>query len=329
MTDLTGTSLTRLADVDLVVAVGSVDGICTAAALLRIIGRDDVGLQFTQAFTVDKLPVREWSGRKVALVDLAVNNRNPQMTADFIAALRAGGNQLVAVIDEHSREDWLAVLGSFDGLVIEPQSQNDGDDAPKSSGEVLRRALADAGVEVSIHTHELLDAADAADRMDFTTHFGALVNQAVKSRIQDDTRRVYLARHFAWNWDADEKILNWIAEYEAILRNHTVIMTARQFLGNGIVRVVATGKAVDMTTLMSELYLDGARVVALEGEAFVPAKQAKEILVAFGTADKRLDLMMIVRASGVTPLGGFAQKVNVDLADEQRAIAAIRAALQG
>ena len=97
-------------------------------------------------------------------VDLPVNNSAPQMTSDFVAALRADGNIVLAVIDEHSREDWIGVLGTFDGLMIEPQSQNAGDDAPKSSGDVLRRALVAAGVEGDSHTAELMEAADQADR---------------------------------------------------------------------------------------------------------------------------------------------------------------------
>ncbi|MBU1706152.1 hypothetical protein KKG19_05525, partial [Patescibacteria group bacterium] len=125
----------------LVISVGSVDGILTSAALLRLLGKseEECDMVFCQAFTVDKLPVDKWQGKVVTLVDLAVNNRDPEMTAAFVARLRENDNQLIAVIDEHSREDWLSTLGNFNGLVIEPQSQNEGDNAPKSSGEVLKR----------------------------------------------------------------------------------------------------------------------------------------------------------------------------------------------
>jgi len=326
MKKFANTTLAPLADVDLVVAVGSVDGILTTAALLRLIGNDDVEVCFTQAFTVDRLPVGSWNGRRVALVDLAVNNRDPQMTASFIARLREQNNELVAVIDEHSREDWLSVLGTFDGLVIEPQSQGV-EGVPGSAGEVLRRAL--EGEVVDDHTLDLLAAADAADRMDFSTHFGSIANQAVKSNIRDDARRVKLARHLAQQREADEQIAAWIAEYEAILANHDTIVASREDLGDGIHRVSTAGLAVDMTSLMGRLYGEGAKVVALEGEAFVPAEKRKRALLAFGTADKGLDLMAIVRVAGVTPLGGFAQKVNVDLGDEEVALAAVRAHLRG
>ncbi len=326
-TKINQTTLAQLADVDLVVAVGSVDGVLTTAALLRAIVADEkVEIVFTQAFTVDKLPVASWAGRHTVFIDLAVNNRSPEMTCTFVQAFMDGGNKLVAVIDEHNREDWRVVLGNFDGLVIEPQSQNAGDDAPKSSGELFRCALAAAEVDVDRHTLELLVAADAGDRMDFSSHFGGLVNKSVKSAIADDSRRVYLARHFAKNHQPDETIAGWMREYEEILKNHEEILKAAIDLGDGFVRVTTTGRKVDVTTLMAQLYKQG-RIVVVQGVAFVPSEKRAFELVSLGTGDKALDLLAIVRAAGVNALGGFAQKANVALADEKVAIAAIRKAL--
>lgn len=328
MKNLINPAIAQIASTDLVISVGSVDGILTSAALLRLLGKseEECDLVFCQAFTVDKLPVDKWQGKAVTLVDLAVNNRDMEMTRAFVARLREKNNQLVAVIDEHNSEDWLAVLGSFDGLAVEPQSQQGSDDAPKSSGELFRRALVAAEVEVDTHTLELLAAADAGDRMDFSTHFGSIANQAVKSNIRDDARRVKIARHLAFNSEPDEQIATWIAEYEEILRNHDIIVDQKVDRGDGIHRVNACDMQVDMTTLMFRLYSEGARVVALYGEAFVPAEKRKRTVLSFGTNDKGLDLMAIVRGAGVNPLGGFAQKVNVELGDEEKAMAAIREA---
>lgn len=317
--------MASLSFVDQIVAVGSIDGILTTAALLRTIGRpNEVGVVFTQAFEFDKIDPAAWEpNRRVAFVDLAVNNRNPQMTADFVRRLREAGHQLVAVIDEHSREDWLDCLVSFEDLAVEPQSQKAG--VFKSSGAVLKAALDDT---IDAHTAELLDSADAGDRMDFTTRFGGVVNQAVKAAIQDNNRRVYMARHFASQRDPDEKIRGWVAEYQEILANHAAIVAAKQDLGDGMIRVVATGKRVDMTTLLSGLYRTGVRVVVLEGEMFNPAKKAKEIMVSFATGDPELDLLAAIKAAGVNA-GGFLSKANVDLADEAKATEAVRQLLRG
>ncbi len=341
-----------------IISVGSVDGVLTSAALLRLIGRDDVGLQFTQAFSVDKVDVTKFpEAARVALVDLAVNNRDPSMTAGFIARLQEAGHQVVAVIDEHSREDWIEIVGQvpntgcyhtapddeynrhhdsffvnceaccsnslpreFEGLIIEPQSQAEG--TYKSSGAVLAAAANDL---LDTHGVELCQAADAGDRMDFTTHFGAIVNQAVKSDISNDARRVYLARHLAQNAEADDTIRGWMVEYEQILADHDIIVAAATDLGGGIIRVNTTGRKVDVTTLMARLYRSGARVVISEGELFVPDLKMKKLMIAFGTSEK-IDILAAVKAAGV-PASGFAQKANVDLADEAGALVAIRALL--
>jgi hypothetical protein len=313
----------NFSNVSQVVSVGSVDGVCTSAALLRLIGGGNIGLQFTQAFTVDKVDISKWpAGQKVALVDLAVNNRDKAMTTAFVRRIREAGHEIVAVIDEHSREDWLEVLGTFDGLAVEPQSQSAG--TFKSSGAVLKAAV---GAEADDHAVELMDAADAGDRMDFTTRFGGIVNQAVKSHIGDDARRVYLARHFAQSTESDATIFGWIAEYEEILGNHREIVAAKVDLGDSIVRVVATGKKVDMTTLMSGLYRGGAKVVVLEGEQYNKAAGCKMPMVSFGASDQKLDLLTPVKAA-VPSASGFTGKVNVDPQHEDVALKAVRALLR-
>ena len=306
-----------------IVAVGSVDGILTAAALLRIIGNAEVDIVFTQAFTVDKVDVSAWKpGRCVAFVDLAVNNRGKQMTAALVHRIREAGHELVAVCDEHSREDWAEILGTFEGLVIEPQSQAKG--KYRSSGAVLFDAALD-DEHLDGPAQMLCFAANKADRMVFEG-VGALVNSAVKSRIADDSRRVYLARHFAQNVEPDSTIQGWIKEYEEILRNHEAILAAKQDLGDGIVRVSAVGKTVDMTTLMRQLYESGARIVVCESELFNRGLGRKTKQVAFGSGDNRLDLLAVIKPS-VPTASGVASKANVEPGYEQVALAAIRRTL--
>lgn len=315
-------NVNEVKNISMIVAVGSVDGVLTAAALLRYIGRDpiEVGLVFCQAFTVDKIDLSKWDpNQKVAFVDLAVNNRDKKMTADFVRRVREAGHQIVAVCDEHSREDWLEAIGSFDGLLIEPVSQATG--SIKSSGALLRQVLAE---NADGYTRELCVAADRADAMKFEG-VGAIANQAVKSKIADDNRRVYLSRHFAQNSEPDDTIMRWVAEYDAILRTHEEILGTKQDLGAGIVRVNAVGKTVDMTTLMATLYKGGPRVVVLEGEMYDKAanggKGGKVRQISLGTNEK-LDLLTAVKAV-VPTASGFAQKANIPPESEATALKAV------
>jgi hypothetical protein len=311
--------------INMIVAVGSVDGVLTSAAVLRN-ANPEAEIIFTQAFTVDKIDVDAWKpGRQVLFVDLAVNNRDEAMTVGLLQRIVEAGHQIIGVLDEHNAEDWAKTFANadlaYDDLVINPVSQANGD--IKSSGALLLSLLGD---EADEQTRELCLAADAGDRMDFSAHFSGLVNQAVKSRIADDSRRVYLARHFAFNREADDVIHGWVGEYEVILANHAAIIAGRVDLGNGIVRVDAIGRVVDMTTLMGDLYkLPGVRVVALAGEAFNKILGRKTVQISFGCREK-LNLLGIVKDT-VPTASGFAFKANVDPEFEEVAIAAIRIAL--
>lgn len=345
------------------IAVGSVDGVLTSAAVLRLIGRD-CPILFTQAFTVDRLDISSLpTGSEIVLVDLAVNLKAPQMTVDFLRRLRAAGHHLVAIIDEHGRADWFAALAhagdpdgdrpglgnstiadnpgawgsyyegdlhSFAGwsLIVEPQGADR--NLWPSSGSVLRAVLArntntyhllmmdvmSDGTLCSSPFADLLRSADAADRGDFSPPLAALVNEAVKTAIADDSRRVTIARHLAGLCDATGQIEGWRAEYRAMEAANAQALAALTVAG-GIGRVDATGLRIDVTAVLMAAY-SRARVVELSTTQGV----------SFGTGDRALDLLAIAKAAGISA-GGFASKINVSHADADRAREAIVVAIGG
>lgn len=314
-------------NIDQIVSVGSVDGICTTAAVVRN-AVHNVDIVFAQAFTVDKVDPSSWTpNRNVLFIDLAVNNRDPEMTAGFIRRVIAAGHTIVGVLDEHNAEDWKkafeAAEVSFDDLAIKPVSQDQGE--IKSSGALLLSLISD----IDQHTHDLCEAADAGDHMDFSTHFGGFVNQAVKSKIGDDSRRIYLANYFARKREPDETIRTWIAEYEEILKSHEEIVAARQDQGDGIVRISALGKTVDMTTLMKTVYDLGYSVVLTEGETYNKTLGKTGVQIAFGCKPGlQLDTVATIKAAGIN-CSGFAAKANINPHDEKAALVAIRQVLIG
>lgn len=316
-----------LENVDFVLAVGSVDGVCTSAAVLRN-ATPKVDIDFCQAFTVDKVDPLTWGNRRnVLFVDLAVNNRDKAMTADFLRRIKAANHVIVGVLDEHNAEDWrksfTAAELSFDELSIKPVSQDNVE--IKSSGALLLSILGD---KADKQTRELCEAADAGDRMDFSTHFGSIVNQAVKSCIANDSRRMYLAKHFAQNYDSDQTIINWIAEYETILITHKDIVKVMKNFGDRIARISVVGRIVDMTTLMKTIYNLGYDVVLIDGEMFSKEAGKKIRQVSFGCRPElKLDAVATIKAAGVE-CSGFAAKANVEPKDEYAALAAIRSALR-
>lgn len=334
-----------LSTADLIIAVGSVDGVLTTAAVKRLIGCGDVEVLFTQAFQVDRLPVDEWSGRRVILVDLAVNNREPVMTATFVRRLIEGGNILVAIIDEHDATAWrqalesafaqmgdqvpeLSAIDVLDGLAVRPKSQVDG--GPGSSGEVLRRAMVAAGESVGGYVADMLAQADQADSGNFTSPLAGLANSATKSAIADNGRRVRLVNLLAQGVDVafgDDQVQAWVAEYEEMEANLATLLDAVvEDLGDGIVRVDTGGCRVDVTSLLFALYKRGKVAVVAGTTAFNPAAGRPMPTVSIATSDRSFDLLAVVKAAGIST-GGFAQKANIDPADEAAAIAVIRAAL--
>lgn len=318
-----------LDEINLVIAAGSADGVLTTSAVLMN-SDPEAEVIFCQAFTVDKIDPSEWKAhRKVIFVDLAVNNKDKSTTVDFLLRIKAAGHQILGVLDEHNAEDWQEAFDAagllFDDLAIKPVSQDKG--VIKSSGALFLSLLTgDEGEEGVEKMRKLCEAADAADRMDFSTRFGGVVNQAVKSRISDDSRRVYLAKHFARNYDADETINGWIAEYEAILATHQEILGARQDLGDGVVRVNAVGKTIDMVTLTKTLYELGFSVVIADDYAHTPVGKTRIISLSIKPGIK-VDAVAALKAAGVECYG-FAAKANIKPEDEEAALAAIRSALK-
>lgn len=319
-------SSSPLSHVNQIVAVGSVDGVLTTAAALRLIGNPNIPVTFCQAFTVDKVSVDGWEPeRSVLFVDLAVNNRAPEMTADFVRRIQEAGHTIAGICDEHDASNWEKIL-EFNSLAIRPESQNEG--VFKSSGAVLKAAIERLGLAADEHVFELMADADEADAGKFTGRFSKIANEAVKSAIQDDTRRVKLARHLAQSAEPNEEIRGWLAEYEELQRNQAQILSEASNLGDGLIMANAVGKKVDMTSLMFALYASGAKVAIVVGEYFVPAKKTKEVAAGFGTNDKGIDLLAALKSADIDCLGGFAQKVNVPLESQDAAIEVVRGLLR-
>ena len=323
------TVMAALKGVAYVVAVGSVDGVCTAAAVLRLAGAQ-ARVMFTQAFQVNMLKPEIWGEPgNVAFVDLAVNTRDDSMTADFAQRVRAAGHEIVAIIDEHDARAWeavMAVAGLNPATLAIAPITGKGTDC-NSSGAILARALSE---EADGHVRALCAAADAGDRMAFSENAIAdLVNRATKSAIQDNRRREHLAKRLAETAESDAEINAWCAEYAVILRNHRDLVDNRLDYGDGILRVYATGRKVDVTTLMGDLYAAGAAVAVVQGEFFNPASKKVEEVVSFGLASAapKINLVAIANAAGINA-GGMPAKISVALKDESATTAAIREALR-
>lgn len=249
-----------LRQVDLMAVVPSPDGVLTAAALLRIIGRANVTILLVNPNHLDKIQIQRWKpARNIALVNLGVDRNDPENTRVFMHNISANGHRVVAIADHHNRRDWEYVLGTLDHLVIQPGEKSLGH---HSSGAVLLDAI--RGNSPDDHMVALLEAADQADRGDYTSNLANVVNSCIKpSPNSDIRRRLYLIRHLAFNTEIDDQIQEWCNEYEPIKKNHQMVIERRKELGNGIVMVDLAGRKVDRNVLKRQLLIEGGFTVAI------------------------------------------------------------------
>lgn len=317
-----------LVTVNQIVAVGSVDGILTTAALLSYIGPEkQVYVQFTTAMQVNTLRVDWWrANRRVALVNLGVNFNDVFSTRQFIDQIYRRQHTIVAIIDEHNRELWQAVMAPYrqlSTLAVEPQTQSTASGI-HSSGAVFLAAL---GHEATEHQQQLLAAAEAADRGNFSSPFASMVNRAIKPDLHNQRRRVYVARHFAKAALPDAQIERWIAEYLPLQKNAQDIFHARSNLGEGVIRLVLNGRPVDMTDLNMRVWMSGARVLVLSHH---PSGIDDEYTTPTVIRAKYpwLDLVRIMNQADVAVLtGGARSRISVRPHDEWSAVEAIRHAI--
>lgn len=247
--------------VNSIVAVGSVDGIMTTAALVVALqARGEMArVHWTQAHEVDKVQVEP--GTDLWLVDLAVDQRVPARTASWLRCMvgdRAA--TLRGIIDEHGAHAWAlcldAVLRDLQGTIdidleIEPQDMT-------SAGAVLRGRL--DGWYRGSHTlferaMALAMEADLADRGDFCGGTRRVVNAAVKADLKDAVMRYMLV-----NWLAagdlavvPEPIASAAASYEADVARQTASLDAAVVAEDGAVDIAAH-HIRDITSLAFSAY---------------------------------------------------------------------------
>lgn len=313
---------------NVIVAVGSVDGIAGTAAYMRYANNPHIQLIFTQAFQVHTIDVSKWTpNSKVGLIDLAVNNEgqspNPQLTIDFINRVHKAGHEILFIADEHNKKAWNEVLERCnyekEKLLIQPEDRTE---KYSSSCAILSEAFGDSA---DAHTKALLHAGDQADRMNFDTPFGNIFNTCTKSNMSDPNRRPYVVQHMAFHETPDEKIQGWMNEYAEIKANQPNILASRKDLGNGMALYDGAIGRHDATALFNEAYKANDIVVLTGTPVFLEGKMQSGVSIA--TKRKDLNVLEIIQKAGIAA-GGMPAKANFALQDREAVIGAIRKAIQ-
>jgi len=153
---------------NLVIAHGDLDGIISTVCLMEFyeLKIAETEVFFVQPFTVDKAEIPEET-EEVFVVDVAVNNRDPQMTIDFIRRI---GDRLVKWVDHH--QGWTTeITGNNPAFVIIPEA--------KSCASII-------GIDPIL----MSDAEKADTRTGTLSSRAILIEQAMKANLSDDSIRL-------------------------------------------------------------------------------------------------------------------------------------------
>lgn len=320
-------STSPIQGLNVIVAVGSVDGMAGTAACIRHSSNPNILVVFTQAFQVNSIDVSKWpQNSKVGFIELGVNNEgttpNQQLTVDFVKKIYSSGHTILFIADEKGKKAWGEVLEqcghSKNELTIKPKDRT----KYSSSCAVLSKAL---GESADSHTKALLYAGDQADQLNFNTPFGEIFNNCTKSNLSDPIRRPYVVQHMAHHDAPDAKIQNWMDEYVEMKDNLPKILNSGANLGDGIVLYDCTIGRHDATALFSEAYKTSPVVVLSGTNVFIEGKMQAGVSIA--TNKKDLNVLKIIQDAGIAAggmAGGMASKANFALKDQEAAIEAVR-----
>ena len=151
----------------LIIAHGDLDGITSVALLAEKLGiaPEYVQVIFTQPFLVDKVKIPD-EVEQVYVVDIAINNKDPEMTMNFIAKL---GSKLVYWFDHH--KGWLKSMTYH--FVI--------DDTVPACAVMFGIPPTD----IRVYNACVADTRDGTLQLE-----GALIDEAIKSDMRNDEIRL-------------------------------------------------------------------------------------------------------------------------------------------
>jgi hypothetical protein len=325
MTSMTS-AVRAIQEVNVIIAVGSVDGMAATAACIRHSTNPNIQVVFTQASQVHTINVSTWpQNSKVGFIDLGVNNEgqtpNQQLTIDFVNKIYKSGHTILFIADEHGKKAWGDVLEqcghSKTELTIKPKDRT----KYSSSCAVLNKAL---GESADLHTKALLHAGDQADQMNYNTQFGEIFNNSTKSNPSDSSRREYVVQYMAHHDTPDAKIQGWMNEYIEIQANTAKIMALGADLGDGIYLYDGTIGRHDATDVFSKAYKTSPVVVLSGTNIFLENKMQAGVSIA--TNRKDLNVLKIIQEAKIAA-GGMPAKANFALKDQEDAIKAVRKAI--
>lgn len=242
---------------NMIITHGDLDGVISATLLMgKLLAQwDDTLVVFTQPNTVDKIEIPDCISQ-VFVADIAMNNRNVEMTTQFIAKM---GNRLALWYDHH--KGWTEEIKKDNRFVIGTTS---------SCAELIRGNAA-----------LIADAIAADTRTGVLSKKGQLVEQAIKANSQDDAIRQIAVKYLLGYPEMKKSLKIAAKKYAAIL--HKTKKVKFQIHGNlALADIRKAVSQIDITQLLlrGQQKADYAAVVTTRpqgGEGIIVATSRKDV----------------------------------------------------
>lgn len=252
----------------LIIAHGDFDGIASAVGIAKQLGisAEQVRVIFTQPFLVDKVIIPD-DIEEIYVVDIAVNNRDAEMTQKFIWSIQ---NKLFKWYDHH--QGWP-------------------DQMTRESRDVFKISCKESCAELIEGDNQLLvaDAKAADTRRGKLSWQGLLIEQATKANITDDSTRVVAVKWLLGD-ESQKAVLEKAAEKYSAIQIETKKLV-RLYRITGKVAVVDTRDSIYGSFDMTQLLLDGQVKAAFAVAIFAdPKKKEDRVVVATQSGKNLVDL---------------------------------------
>jgi len=252
-----------MAKQNLLVAHGDLDGMISAVCTIQRyeLALDETEIVFVQPFTVDKVEITE-EVEKVIVVDVAVNNRDLEMTKNFIHRL---GKRLVVWVDHH------------DGWSTEITGNN-------SAFVVIAGAKSCAGIIGS--DLQLMADADVADtRQGELSPRAQIIEQAMKANMADDNIRQMAVEWLLGNEQVREGLETAAKKYAEIQAETERLVATYRVTGNvALVDARQSNHQYDLTQLL----LAGQKMAQFAVALTVHPKGGEGLTIATSRKDVNL-----------------------------------------
>lgn len=307
-------------------SVGTVDAVCTSAALMRHLKKSvskKVQIYFDQVNNFKGFDFNNLNNNSlVTLIGLSVNEDNEQDMLNFIKKIISNGHTIYSIIDVNDAKSWEKILEQinstlFVSLSVKPTSKEES--GIESLGELLLKSIK----FIDRRVIELCIAGSSAQKMDFKPRLSDLVDRSTKSRIlidkrrfiNDDLRRNYLVHYLSeGNVVADDLIASWINEYDKTISTHEKIKKNVQCITKGVIRINISDEIVDLPKLLHDFYLMNNRVVFVE-----EIKSNNKSCLSIWSCDKNLNILDLLKDK-VELVLVTRECVSIDLKYEKEAI---------